>query len=728
MSPGRRRAWWAAPSSLQETRIIAVIAHRVIRHARAILVLSALLGVLSIAGAGLLTGSLSSTGFEDPSSESVAARDRVEAAAQVSPGPGIIVLVDLPGEVSAPASRARLAEVEAALEDEREIALVQGPLDPQGRTQVSRDGRLAYVVGRFRPGDDDPRMEAAARVQQRFADADHIRVGGPAAVADQVTSQIKRDLTRSELIALPLLFVLALWVFRGAVAAALMPLLGGLVISSAFFAVGLVNTVVTMSVFSVNLIVAIGLGLAVDYSLLMITRFRQELAAGADRAHALTVTMRTAGVSVVFSAVTVAAALAGLMLFPINFLFSMGLGGMMVALIAGLAAVLPLPAALWLLGPRINALAPRRWQRASEESHTTSGGWYRLSSAVLRRPLRVALVTGAVLAVVATPALRMHFVPVDATVMGSSSAARQVQEALETRFERDSGGATSVAFSTAGVAGPRRAVEACAAAMREVAHVRAVTPPRRIGGDVWSLDVLPAVPSLSDAGVQMVRDLREVPCDADPLMGGIAADFIDQRAAIVAGLPASVGVVSLVTVVALFLMTGSVVLPLKAIILNVLSIGAAIGVMVWVFQDGAGEGLLGFDARGGIGLTQPVLLGAVAFGLSTDYAVFLLSRIRELRLAGRSNDVAVAEGLQYTGRVITAAALLFAVAVSTFAASGVVVLKEIGIGLAVSVLIDASIVRALLVPALMGVLGEWNWWAPRWLRRVHARVGISESG
>ena len=270
-----------------------------------------------------------------------------------------------------------------------------------------------------------------------------------------------------------------------------------------------------------------------------------------------------------------------------------------------------------------------------------------------------------------------------------------------------------------------RAAGRCARLMGRDEGVAQVTPPARAGGDVWSFSVVSRHPSLSDESVALVERLRDVPCDGDVLVGGAAADFIDQRAALARGLPWAVGIIALVTVSALFLMTGSVVLPLKAVIMNALSIAATIGIVVWVFQDGHLAGLLRFDPAGGLGLTQPMLLGAVAFGLSTDYAVFLLSRIRELKLAGRTNDEAIAEGLQHTGRVITAAAVLFAFAVGAFATSRVIVLKEIGLGTALAVLIDASIVRALLVPATMGILGDTNWWAPRALRRLHDRIGIA---
>ncbi len=696
------------------------------RRARVVLALAVLLTLAAGVASGVLADRLSSGGFDVPGSESMRQRALVERASGVSPGAGILVLVETPAGPRSPAARARVAAVVTALSREAIVARVRTPYQPGGGALVARGGDRVLVEARFGPSSDDARMRAAARVSTAVAPLPGVRVGGAAAIFQQITTMVREDLTRAELIALPLLFVLSLWVFRGLVAALVMPLMGGMVIALAFAAVGVINLVTTMSIFSANLIVAIGLGLAVDYSLLMITRFRLELGRGRDRAAALAETMRTSGVSVAYSALTVAAALAGLMVFPMNFLFSMGLGGLIVALLAGTASLVVLPAALWLLGPRINALAPGRWQRPAA-AESSGGAWYRLSRAVLRRPLVTAVVTSAVLLVLATPVLKIHFIPIDSSVLPASADARAVSDIATREFPGGDGAPIGVAQVLPGApAASARAARECARRMSHEDGVAAVTPPARDGGDVWSFAVMSRDASLSDASVGLVERLRDVRCDGDVLVGGVAADFIDQRAALARGLPLAVGIIALVTVAALFLMTGSVVLPLKAVVMNVLSIAATIGIVVWVFQEGHLAGLLHFDPAGGIGLTQPMLLGAVAFGLSTDYAVFLLSRIRELKLAGRTNDEAIAEGLQHTGRVITAAAILFAFAVGAFATSRVIVLKEIGLGTALAVLIDASIVRALLVPATMGVLGEANWWAPRLLRRLHDRVGVSD--
>lgn len=712
------------PARARSPAILTRLSRLAQRRAPAVLVLTAVATVLASFGAVSLGGKLSSGGFDAPGSESMRARDVVERASGVSPGAGLVVLVNSPAGPGAPSTRARVARVAAVLRGDPEIARVVGPYQPDGRAQVARDGSSVFVQGQFAPGGDDARIDAARRVRDALAGEPGVRVGGAAAVAEEVTSFVAHDLTRAELIALPVLFLLALWVFRGAVAALLMPIMGLVVIEGAYFAVGAINALTTMSVFSLNLIVAIGLGLAVDYSLLMVTRFRHEMRLGGDRAAALDATMRTAGKSVAFSAVTVAAALSGLMAFSMNFLFSMGLGGLIVALFAGVAALVVLPALLWVLGERIDALAPRAWQREGSADRRR-GAWYHVSRFVLRRPVVVAAVTTGVLLVMALPSLGIHFIPVDSTVMPPSAQSRQVADRLATGYAADTGSAMSVALQTEGIEAPGRAARACVARMARDPGVAGATPATRAGGDVWTFSVVSRDPALSDASVALVGRLRGVPCAGVTSVGGVAADFVDQRAALARGLPVAVGVIVAVTLVALFLMTGSVVLPAKAVILNLISIAATIGMVVWIFQRGHLEGPLDFTARGGLGLTQPVLLGAVAFGLSTDYAVFLLSRIGELRQSGLSNEESIAQGIQHTGRVVTAAALLFAVAVGAFAMSRVVVLKEIGVGAALAVLVDASIVRALLVPASMGILGDANWWAPRFLRRLHDRIGIS---
>lgn len=689
-----------------------------------ILVVAAAVAVLAVWVGGALVGDLRSGGFDDPGSESARARALVERAAGVSPSNAVAVLVTPGGDVRTGPGRALVRRVAATVGGDPGVGLVIAPGAGDGDRQISRDGRSAYVVGLLRPGDGASRAATVDRLRDRVAGDPRLAVGGPAVIATAITDRIRADLTRAELIALPAVFLLSVWVFRGLVAALLMPLMGGIAIAVTFAGIGLAGQVTDVSVFSTNLVVALGLGLAVDYSLLIVSRYREELARHGPGAAALRATRATAGRSVAVSAATIAASMGGLMLFPVDFLFSMGLGGVLAAVTAGTVALVVLPAALAVLGPRVEAGAPRRWRsRPRTGAPSEAGAWYRLSAVVTRRAGRVAVVTAAVLVVVASPVAGIGVTAIDADVLPAGDPARAVTDAVAAGFPRDLGDAVLVVAEADASEASRAAVARLAGRYRALPGVAEVTRPVHLGGGTWLTRVVPRDAALTDGARDVVRDVRAMDAPVPVVAGGPTARFVDQRAAILGALPYAVAAIIAVTLVALFLMTGSVAIPVKVVALNVLSIAATLGVLVWVFQHGHGQDLLGFESRGAIGLTQPVLLGAVAFGLSTDYTVFLLSRIREARSAGAQNAEAVAIGLQRTGRLITSAALLFAVAMAAFALSDIVLLKEIGVGAAVAVLIDASIVRALLVPSLMGLLGERNWWAPAPLRRAHARLG-----
>ncbi len=527
-----------------------------------------------------------------------------------------------------------------------------------------------------------------------------MRLGGGAIASRQVTAAIQRDLRRAELIAFPLVLLLSFWVFRGLVAAFLPPLVGAGAIALTFLGLRIAVEVHSLSVFALNLVTGLGLGLAIDYSLFIVSRWREEAARHGHGPEALAATMRSAGRTVVFSALTVAASMACLLVFPQQFLYSMGVGGVLVALSAGLVALLPLPALLYWLGPRIDALAPRRLQQVP-----SGGRWARLAAWVMRRPGRVAAASTAALLLLAVPAFRVHFVGVDATTLPSSASSRQVAEALDREDIRG-----RYAPITAIVAAPPRAAVVALLAAEPAAE--AVLPAREIAPGLWRLDVLPRDEGLAAGSQQLVRTVRaELPTAQ---VTGQTAAFVDQQASLAAHLPWALAILALTTCTLIFLFTGSVVLPVKSLLMNMLTLGAAFGIMVVVFEWG--RGLSGLES------TQPILLCATAFGLSTDYAIFLFSRIKEGRDRGLENREAVADGMERTGRVVTAAALLFCVAIGTFATSGISFIQELGVGTAVAVALDATIVRALLVPSLMALLGKWNWWAPGPLRRLHLRL------
>jgi uncharacterized membrane protein YdfJ with MMPL/SSD domain len=696
---------------------------------RVILIAVLFLGVSVVVGAPL-TGNLTAGGFEDPDAQFVQAREQLEDATGAQPGPGLIALVEPGTDVRAGEGRAQVEQVAATIAADPDVRQVVTAYDGGGDALVSEDGTASYVAAFFAPIGDDAVEDAAVRIGDELEDEPGVSLGGVAVVGEQVGSIIGEDLARAEAIAFPIIFLLSLWVFRGFVAALLPPLLGGVVIFGSFLAIGLANEGLTLSIYALNLAIGLSLGLSIDYSLLIISRYREELAAHGPGREAIARTLQTAGRSVLFSAATVAAALAGLMVFPQRFLFSMGLAGVMVALIAAAIALIVLPAVLALLGRRINSGAPAFLKRGSEQADrpVTSGFWYRLSNAVMRRPAPVAAATAIVLVVVALPALGINFTSVDASVLPTSASARQVSDTLDRDFPADVSEPIYLAIDAPDTPQARAELSAYAQELRSLQGAAVVTPPSAVGESTWRIDVYAGAPSLDESTQDLVTAVRDTEAPYPTQVGGVAASFIDQKDSLAAHLPYAIAVIALATIVALFLMTGSVILPIKAILMNLLTLGATLGLLVWIFQDGRLEGLLDYDSTGALDLTQPILLGAMAFGLSTDYAVFLLSRIKEAHDAGLGTKEAVAVGLQHTGRIVTAAALLFAVAIGAFATSEITLIKELGVGTALAVLIDATIIRALLVPSLMALLGKWNWWAPRPLRKLHERIGFSEFG
>jgi uncharacterized membrane protein YdfJ with MMPL/SSD domain len=688
----------------------------------------AFLAIAVVVG-GPLTGNLTSAGFEDPDAEFVAARDNLRDASGVNPNPGIIALVEPGTDVRTGAGRAAVERAAATVAGDRDVAQVVTAFNGGGDSLISTDGTKSYVAAFLGPVGDDAAEDAAVRIRTALEGQPDVTLGGAVVVGEEVGTIIGEDLAKAEMIAFPLIFLLSLWVFRGVVAALLPSVMGGVVIFGSFLAIGLFNEAMTLSVYALNLAIGLSLGLAIDYSLLIISRYREEMATRGPGLEAMTRTMRTAGKSVLFSAVTVAAALAGLMIFPQRFLFSMGVAGVMVAAVAAVVALVVLPAVIMLLGTRINALAPKAWRRRSEEADQvlTSGFWYRLSRAVMRRPGPVAAVTSIALIVVALPAFGINFTSVDASVLPTSASARQVSDTIADEFPEDRSQPNFLAISAPDTPEAAAALGAYADDLRRLPGVVAVTQPAVVGDGVWRVDVFAAEGGLSELAQGLVTDIRDTPAPFPTDVGGLAASFVDQKDSLAAHLPWAILIIAITTIVALFVMTGSVILPVKAVIMNLLTLGATLGILVWIFQDGRLEGLLNYDSVGALDLTQPILLGALAFGLSTDYAVFLLSRIKEAHDAGADTKDAVALGLQRTGRIVTAAALLFAIAIGAFATSQITLIKELGVGTALAVLIDATIIRALLVPSLMAMFGRWNWWAPAPLRRLHRRIGFSES-
>jgi RND superfamily putative drug exporter len=686
------------------------------------------LAILFFAVAGAVGGGVAEKldpyGADDPGTETVQAAERLQEAGHRDTS--VVVLID--GEVESAATERRVAAVEARLERDRDVASVAGFGSTRQLDFVAEDGGAQYLAVALEPTDDKPWQAAAERIADDLAGTPGVKVGGPALAQAQVNHQVESDLQRAELLAFPLLFLLSLLFFRSLVAAALPLLVGGLAIVGTFLTLSLASEVGSISIFALNLTTGLGLGLAIDYSLFIVSRYREEIAKDGPGLAAMRRTMATAGRTVLFSSLTVAAALASLLVFPQRFLYSMGLGGAAVALLAAAVALIVLPAILALLGNRVNAGAPKFLQRRAEADARpdSDGFWYRLARLVQRFPGRIAIAATVLLVTLGIPFWSIQFTSVDAQILPQDLSARQVDDTLRADFPpfRD----TPIDVLVTGA----DSAEAAAVGER-IARLRGIDrvfPPTELSGGDTLIQAVGATPHISETSQRTVRQIRDLraPPGTNVQVTGATADFVDFQSSLVDHLPAAIAIVVLSTLLILFLMTGSVILPVKALAMNVLNLSAVFGILVFIFQDGRLEGLLGYTSQGGLEQTMPILLFAVAFGLSTDYAVFLLSRIKEARDGGATNSDAVAIGLERTGRIVTAAAVLFAIAIGAFATSEIVFIKQNGVGTALAVLLDATIVRALLVPSLMELLGAWNWWAPGPLRRLHDRFGLSESG
>jgi uncharacterized membrane protein YdfJ with MMPL/SSD domain len=702
--------------------MLSALANLVTRRSRTVIVTALVASVVAGAlGAGVASR-LDPYGDDDPATESVQADNRLDDAGFQDLG--LIALVR--GDASSPQTRQRVQALALRISEDPAVGRIADYYTTGSRDFVSRDGHSTYLAIDLKLHDDKASQDAAKRLADRLGRVPGVTWGGPALAQEQVNKQVESDLRKAEMFAFPFLFLLSLLFFRSGVAALLPPLIGGLAIVGTFLMLRVASELTSVSIFALNLVTGLGLGLAIDYSLFMVSRYREEIARGGPGPEAMRRTMATAGRTIVFSSLTVAAALASLLIFPQRFLYSMGLGGSLVALIAAGLALVVLPAILALLGTRVNSLAPAFLQRRAERDARPdeSGFWYRLSRFVMRRPGPIAAASAALLIALGIPFFGINFTSVDATVLPTSASARQVDTAMKTEFppHRD----LPIQLTTDGASQAQLA--RLGREVRRIPGVAAVEQPQRLAGGVAEMNVISRWDPLTQRSEDVVNAIRDLPAQAgDVQVTGFTAHFIDTQSSLSAHLPAALAIVAASTFLVLFLFTGSVVLPLKALLMNLLTLSAVFGILVLIFQDGRIEGLLGYTSQGAIEQTMPLLLFAVAFGLSTDYGVFLLSRIKEARDGGASDSEAVAIGLERTGRIVTAAALLFAVAIGAFVSSEIIFIKENGLGTALAVLIDASIVRALLVPSLMELLGKWNWWAPRPLRRLHARIGLSEA-
>jgi putative drug exporter of the RND superfamily len=727
--------------------MLAAVGRFVIRRRKATLAAAFLFLVAAAVGGNGVADHLSSGGFVSPDSESV--RVNAVLGEEFHAGtPNLVLLVTEPRGVDTP----EVARAGEALT--RRLAAEPGIVDAGSYWTLGRPASLrstggdrAVVLARI-DGDEDAVKRRMADLRPRYrgtVEGLHVRVGGLAEANDEIFDRSQRDLVRSEAVIFPVTLLALLLVFGGVVAALLPLAVGAFAVVGTTLLLRLIASVTEVSLFALNLTTALGLGLAVDYSLFIVSRYREELARGAGVDDAVVTSVRTAGRTVVFSAVTVACALSGLAVFPLPFLRSIAYAGIGTTLLAGAAAVVVLPALLHVIGPRIDRLRVLRGRRGADPSRRPV--LYRLATFVMRRPVPVGGLAVALLLLLAAPFLGIRFSLPDERMLPADANAPQVGRILRTEFPSRDSQTLQVLATVPGDPEEHRdeiadyarrlstfpsvsRVDSLAGSFAAGRQVAGATPLSRryAAPGATFVDVVPSVEPYSDASRQLVHRLRTSDAPFPVRVGGESATFVDSIDGLVRGLPGALAVIAVSTLVLLFLMTGSVLMPVIAVVVSLLSLTATFGSLVWVFQEGHLQWFVGtFTVTGDIPYSIPVLLFCVAFGLSMDYGVFLLSRIKEEYDRSGDNRESIALGLTRSGRIITAAAVLIAIVFLSFLLSGVTYLKTLGLGLSLAVVMDATLVRVVLVPAFMRLAGRWNWWSPRPLRLLHDRLGLREA-
>ncbi|WKX70410.1 MMPL family transporter [Streptomyces sp. XD-27] len=716
---------------------------------RLTLLLALLFTALAVAAGRGVADRMGSGGWEDPASQSSYAAEALEKHFPASQ-PNLILLVDSGrATVDEPRVAAEARALAERLSHEKSVTGVTSYWETRSPALRAADRSEAMIAARIQ-GDEGAAGDVLDRIAPEYRGTHgpvKVSIGGPVAVRHELQTTIQEDLLRAELIALPVTLVLLVMVFGSAIAA-LLPLGVGIVAILGTNAVLRGLTEFTdVSVFAQNLTTALGLGLAIDYALFIVRRFREELSAGGDPLPAVATTLRTAGRTVLFSALTVAVSLAAMLVFPQYFLRSFAYAGIAVVVIAAAAALIVLPASLVLLGDRVNALDLRRLLRRRAATDgvgpAPGAGWGRAARLVMRRAPLFAVATAAGLVVLGLPFLRVEFGTADDRQLPAGAESHVVQQHIREDFPGGPGGAIEI-LAEGRLERPRLAeYSSRVSALPGVLRVDGPTGSYAAGERVREpgpaeaaraadgaayVTVLPKGEAVDAASQDLVRDIRAESPGFRTSVGGTAAVLVDTKESIADRLPWALGIIAVVTLLLVFLLTGSLLIPVQAVLLNALSLTAMFGAVVWVFQDGHLSGPLDFTVTGEIETTLPVLMFCVAFGLSMDYGVFLLSRIKEEYDRTGDHQAAVEFGLRRTGGLITAAALILAVVMVAIGTSRVTNTKMLGLGIALAVLMDAMVVRSLLVPSVMRLTGRATWWAPGPLRRLHARIGLSEGG
>ncbi len=680
------------------------LGHYAFAHRRVVLLIAL---VLTVAAAGYGSGVFDEAkpfGFTDPESESDQAYEEIEDATGEQAVPAVLLLVDPDAPVGSILGRAQVDTAAETLAGIDGVARVSQPADDP--TLISDDGGLALVEGYVSASVDDL-TDVGERVTDEFADEEAVQIGGVAVASVQLNETTEEDLREIELYAAPFLLLISLLVFRSLVAAMLPLLVGGISIAATLAALRALSEVMTVDIFALNVVTTLGFGLAIDYSLFMVSRYREELAKSRLPGEALRGTVAPVGRMVCFSAVTVAAAVASLAVFPQPFLYSTGIGCALVAMISAGVVLTVLPAMLALLGERVNALSlsRRKWDERSQN-------WQRVARLVLAHPAVITVLIATVMILAGLPFLRAELTRADSRVLPKDDSARVVDETIRERY----GDNPAASLFIVGPAPMADAAE-LRKDIRRLAGVTEVSDPIPVGSGTHVVEIRLSVDPYSDEATEIAKSVRDLELGPEAKVTGAGAELVDQRESLRDHLPVALAIILVSTVIALVLMTGSLVIPLLTLICNALTISVALGVLVLIFQDARFESLLVYSGVGALDISVPILLFAVIFGLSTDYGVFLLSRIAEARRQGAGDDTAIAVGLERTGRSITAAAVLFAVAMGSFVFSEMIFIKQVAIGTSLAVLIDATLVRALLLPSLMRLCGAKAWWAPGRLQR-----------
>lgn len=694
--------------------------------------------VAGVIGSGMF-GSLKSQGYDDLNSDSAAVDQLLKSDFDTRDASAILV-IDTFASIDDPESVAAANDLLTNVAKEENIESIVSYWNTGQESLKSYDGNAGLALVYFEAGLDTEQAAATAKVIQDTYDKEsagtRAYVGGIEVLYEAINSQIKGDLLIAEAIAIPLNVLMLLFVFGAAVAAGLPMVVALGSIAGSFFVLYIITQFTDVSVFALNLITGLGLGLGIDYALLIVNRFREELARTNDVNASVIKTVTTAGRTVFFSGLTVALVLASMILFPQYFLKSFAYAGVGVVLFAVLASMIALPAVLALLGHRVD-----KWKiRRGDLSPKDSGAWSTLATAVMKRPILVIVGTVTMLVFLASPALDAKFSQVDDRVLPASNPAAIASDQIRERFDSQIPVEVLVPISVPAaevndyaqelVADPNVLTALTSDSFIKGGVVAPIPPEQAVAASELHhrITLYTDVESRNMDAQNLIDRLRAIPAPAEgTLIGGQAAIFTDSQNGISENLPSVLLWLIIVTLIILFLFTGSVVLPVKAVILNVLSLAATLGVLVWVFQDGNAMWLVGdFTVTGSLDTSTLVLVAIVAFGLSMDYELFLLSRIKEEHDNGADTRTSVTSGLQKSGRIITAAAVLIAIVFACFLTSGVTSIKMLGLGVSFAILLDATVVRGILVPALMRVAGDWNWWAPKPLRKLHSKFGINE--